>query len=165
MLQARAAGLPEGQNLCVGRTVPSYRAPNGPHLLSLPHPPTKPHAQLQPARQHTKDKAGAREHPPSRTRCTRITRHRRVPRQSAGVRAGRGPRLTATHSAQPHAEATTGSKHKNKRSSHPPASRATASGDSPPAAPTTALGPLQLYPKLVPQTPQQGRDPERGSTC
>lgn len=40
--------------------------------------------------------------------------------EGLGVRApGRGLQLSATHSPPPHAAATTGSKHKNKRPSHP----------------------------------------------
>lgn len=151
--------------------VPSYRPPPAP---SFPHPPAKPHARLWARLQAPADRAGPHrstqrirpgpEHVPPAGPGTRGPPcHSRVPQQRAGgACAGRGPRLTATHSPQPHAAATTGSKHKNKRPSHPPSSRTADSGDSPPAAPGPAPGPPPLHPKLAPRHPTAGQGPGEG---
>lgn len=166
VLQVGPAGVPEGQNHRAGRMVPSYQPPHRPP----PPSPTRPQSPLPAA--GTDRGAGPHRRTqrirPGPERGRRIPRHSRVPRQSPGGRAGRGPRLTATHSPPPHAAATTGSKHENKRLSHPPPAPLPAPLPAeirPPQPPHPHRGLRRCTPSWRPGTPRQGRDPGRGSTC
>lgn len=145
-----------------GQTQQDSPDPPAPRGLCLLRPsPTRPAPVRAPAR-HTKDEAGLssvrlsgrdplHRDPPGRSR---------FPRAGAGGAAQGGVRSSSHPLTPPHAAATTGSKHKNKRPVHPlppiPAPLPAPAPRAPSAPPHPDLGA-----SLLPPEPGPGR----GRTC